>query len=83
MNLSEQEIFEQLKKMLVENFHLDESAITLDAHLYKDLGLDSIDAVDLAIRVQELTGKRIVRDDFQDVRTVGDMVKTAQRLFTD
>ncbi|MEK6742326.1 MAG: acyl carrier protein [Nitrospirota bacterium] len=83
MRLSEQEIFEKLKKILIDKFEIKEDKITLDAHLYRDLGLDSIDAVDLAIRVQDLTGKRIERDDFHDVRTVGDIVKAAHALFNE
>ena len=51
MKLSEQEIFEKLKKILIDKFEIKEDKITMDAHLYRDLGLDSIDAVDLAIRV--------------------------------
>jgi acyl carrier protein len=81
--LSEQEIYDKLKSILIEKFAVKESTITLDANLYQDLGLDSIDAVDLAIRVQELTGQRIDRDDFQDVRTVRDMVNTAYRLLNE
>ncbi len=83
MKLSEQEIYDKLKSILIEKFAVKESTITLDANLYQDLGLDSIDAVDLAIRVQELTGQRIDRDDFQDVRTVRDMVKTAYKLLNE
>jgi acyl carrier protein len=83
MKLSEQEIFENLKKILIDKFGLKEDQITLDAHLYRDLGLDSIDAVDLAIRVQDLTGKRIERDDFHEVRTVRDVVKMAHNLFNE
>ena len=83
MKLSEQEIFEKLRRILVDKFQLKEDQITLDADLFRDLGLDSIDAVDLAIRVQDLTGKRIERDDFHDVRTVRDVVKTAHKLFNE
>ncbi len=83
MALSEQEIFGELKKILIKYFEIKEDQITLDAQLYQDLGLDSIDAVDLAIRVQDLTGKRIERDDFQNVRTVRDIVKTAYKLFNE
>ena len=68
---------------MVDNFALKEDQITLDANLFLDLGLDSIDAVDLAIRVQDLTGKRIEKDDFQNVRTVRDVVKTAHELFSE
>ena len=81
MILSEQEIFEKLKTILVDNFAIKEDQITLDANLFRDLGLDSIDAVDLAIRVQDLTGKRIEKDDFQNVKTVRDVVKVAHELF--
>jgi acyl carrier protein len=71
-----------LRNILVENFEIDPQAVTLDAHLYEDLGLDSIDAVDLAIKVQQLTGKRIKPEEFKHVRTVGDVVATAQQLLS-
>jgi acyl carrier protein len=42
--------------------------------------MDSIDAIDLAIQVQSMTGIRIKPDDFKSVRTVGDVVATVLRL---
>ena len=45
--------------------------------------LDSIDAVDLAIKVQQLTGKRIKPEEFKHVRKVGDVVATARQLMAD
>ena len=83
MKLTEQDIYDQLKAILVQNFELKESDITPDAQLFTNLGLDSIDAVDLAIRVQELTGKRIRPDDFKHVKTVDDVVRTAYKLLHD
>ncbi len=80
--MNDQEIFNQLRDILVENFEIDPAAITMDAHLYSDLGLDSIDAVDLAIKVQQLTGKRIKQEDFKHVRTVGDVVAAARELLS-
>lgn len=78
--MTEEEILKHLRDILVENFEIDPSAVTVEAHLYQDLGLDSIDAVDLAIKVQQLTGKRIKPEEFKHVRTVGDVVVTAQQL---
>ena len=54
--------------------------MTPDAHLFEHLGLDSIDAVDLAIRLQDMTGKRIKPDLFKSVRTVGDVIGAVQQL---
>lgn len=79
-NIEETQIFSQLQKIMVELFELDPAKITMDAHLYNDLDIDSIDAVDLAVEVRELTGKRINPDDFKEVRTVGDLVATANKM---
>jgi acyl carrier protein len=48
--------------------------------LFTELELDSIDAVDLAIHVQEMTGMRIKPEDFKSVRTVGDVIATVHTL---
>ena len=81
--MTDNEIFERLRDILVENFEIEPQAVTLSANLYEDLGLDSIDAVDLAIHVQKLTSKRIKPEEFKHVRTVGDVVATAQQLLND
>jgi acyl carrier protein len=60
--------------MLHEMFELDKAKITLDANLYTDLDIDSIDAVDLAVKLKELTGKRLQPEVFKRVRTVQDVV---------
>jgi len=60
--------------MLHEMFELDRSRITLDANLYSDLDIDSIDAVDIAVRLKELTGKRMQPEVFKSVRTVRDVI---------
>lgn len=78
--MTESEILEHLRTILAENFEVAPEAVTLEAHLYEELGLDSIDAVDLAIKVQQLTGRRIKPEDFKHVRTVGDVVTTARQL---
>jgi acyl carrier protein len=59
---------------------LDRSKITLDANLYSDLDIDSIDAVDLAVRLKELTGKRMQPEVFKSVRTVQDVVDALAAL---
>ena len=72
--ISKESIFKQLRKILVEQFELDEASVTLEASLYDDLDIDSIDAVDLMVELKELTGKRLDPEAFKKVRTVNDVV---------
>lgn len=72
--MTKDEIFEQMKSILAETFELEPDAITRDALLLDDLDLDSIDAVDLIVRLQKLTGKKIDPESFKKVRTIQDVV---------
>jgi acyl carrier protein len=74
-------ILGKLKEFLVDLFEVPEENITLEARLSEDLDLDSIDAVDLVVKLQELTGQRIKPDDFKSVRTVQDVVDRVYELF--
>lgn len=79
-NLSKEGIFEQISTYLVEYFEIDPTAITLDSKLYEDLDLDSIDAVDLIVKLQEITQQKIAPTEFKQVRTVGDVVEKVYDL---
>ena len=72
-----------LTTILVDEFEIDADAITPDANLYEELDLDSIDAVDLVIKLQQLTGKKIQPDEFKSVRTVNDVVNAIEGLVKD
>lgn len=78
--VQKEEIYPWLVNMLHEMFELDETKITLDANLYSDLDIDSIDAVDLAVKLKQLTGKRLQPEVFKKVRTVGDVVEALAEL---
>lgn len=75
------EIYEKLKEYLVELFEIPEEQITLNAHLADELDLDSIDAVDLILELQKLTGRKISPEQFQSVRTVRDIVEQVYEIF--
>ena len=60
--------------LLAEMFELDKSELTAESNLYADLDIDSIDAVDLAVKLKQLTGKRLQPEVFKTIRTVGDVV---------
>ncbi len=72
--MDKQQIYLEVKRVLVDQFEIEESLIKPDTRLYEDLDIDSIDAVDLLVRIKEITGKRIPPEDFQDVRTIQDVL---------
>lgn len=78
--MNDEELFLMLKEILVETFELEDSEITPESNLYEDLDLDSIDAVDLVVKLREQTGKRIEPGDFKQVRTVDDVLNAIKKL---
>lgn len=62
------------------SFGIPEADIRPDAMLAEDLDLDSIDAVDLMVRLQEATGRKVAPDQFEAVKTVQDLVELVQAL---
>lgn len=77
---SKEEIHARLKEVLVELFEIDPAKITPEANLYQDLGIDSIDAIDLLLRLKELTGRKIQPETFKNVRTVADVTEAIHAL---
>jgi acyl carrier protein len=74
------EVFAILRAALIELFELAPEQISLDANLYDDLEIDSIDAVDLIDHIKRQTGKKIAAEEFKAVRTVGDVVEAVLRV---
>ena len=74
------EIFDELKKILVEELEIAEDDVKLEANLFEDLDLDSIDAVDIAVRMQKFTDKKLSPAEFKQIRTVNDVVEAVYAL---
>jgi len=73
-------IFETLKKVLIEEFGLDSNAVTPEARLNEDLKLDSIDAVDLIVKLKSVLPKNINPAVFKEVRTLQDVVNAIHAI---
>ena len=72
--VSKSDIAEVLSKYLQDLFDLPTEKLILTARLSEDLDLDSIDAIDLVVKLQEYTGRKISPSEFKSVRTIGDVV---------
>ncbi len=77
---TKEQIEEKLREILINDFEIDENKITKDANLFEELEFDSIDAVDLAVRLQQFTDKKISPEDFKQIRTVEDVINAIYDL---
>lgn len=78
--LSRDEIYEKVSAYLVEMFEVPPEKIAPEARLFADLDLDSIDAIDLIVQLQNLTGRKIKAEEFKTVRTIQDVVDRVHGL---
>jgi acyl carrier protein len=72
--MSKEEIFIRIKEILSKEFEIDENLINKDTKLYADLELDSIDAVDLMVKMKEYVKEKIEPEQFKKAITIQDVV---------
>ena len=68
------EILATVCDILVAEFELDRDAIKLETHLVEELDLDSIDAIDLAVRLEEKSGHALEEEELKALERVSDVV---------
>lgn len=78
--LSTDEVLGHLRTWMETLFEIDPAQVQLASHLNDDLDIDSIDAVDIAVKIRELTGQQVKPEDFKNVRTVADVVEVIQNI---
>lgn len=72
---SREAIYDSLTTLIHEEFGFSTSELTLETDLIDDLDFDSIDAIDMAVRIEELTGTGIPEEDLKSIRTIHDVVE--------
>ncbi len=77
------EVLDIIQKIMEEMFEIDSELITPNARLNEDLDLDSIDAVDMIVKLKEITGKDVRPEDFKNTRTIQDVVVSVSKLVDD
>ncbi|MDH3519436.1 MAG: acyl carrier protein [Myxococcales bacterium] len=68
------EIFDWVADVLKQQFQIREEFLRPDARLVDDLDLDSVDAIDLSIRLEEKTGLSFKEEDLKAIETIQDIV---------
>jgi len=77
---TKEEVLSAIADVLVTEFELDRAKLVPEAKLFEDLDLDSIDAVDLVVRLQQQTGLKVKAEDFKAIRTLGDVADVIVKL---
>jgi acyl carrier protein len=72
--MTREEILEQIRSTMAEMFELEPGKIVPEARLVEDLDLDSIDAIDLAVKMQDMLQSRVDENALRKVRTIDDVV---------
>lgn len=73
-------ILEKLKSLIAEQLGVDEDIVTMDTHFEDDLGVDSLDVVELTMAMEEeFNLEEISEEDLAQVKTVGDLVHYLQQ----
>lgn len=72
--MEKQQIYDKIREALIEDFELDPEKVVPEARLYEDLNLDSIDAVDLIVKLKTFIPRNIDPAVFKSMRTLQDVV---------
>ncbi len=78
--MTHDDIFARVAAVLEETFEIERDRIRPEARLYDDLDIDSIDAVDLIVKLKPMLNKPVKPEQFKSVRTVQDVVLALAQL---
>lgn len=78
--MTDQQIESKICDILVADFEIPRESLKPDTNLFTELDLDSIDAVDLVVRIQQETGKKVNPEDFRNIRTLRDVTSAVSKL---
>jgi len=73
--MTKEEIFDQIKDMLVEQLGVDEGDVSLEASFQDDLDADSLDLVEMIMEMEDKFGVKIPDEEAEKIRTVGQAVE--------
>ena len=72
---AKEQINQKITDVFVKEFGIERDAVTPEAKLFEDLDLDSIDAIDLAVKLETELGIKLVESELRSIRTVSDVVE--------
>lgn len=77
--MSDEEVLVEVKKVLMEEFEVEESLINPEANFYEDLGLDSLDAIDLIVTLNNFYNIEVEPTESEEIRTVQNLIEIVKK----
>ena len=77
--MSIEEIYEKVNAFLVEDLEIEEDKLSPDARLKEDLGIDSLEVVDVVVLVEDQFGYKMKPEDFRTLVTLDDFCQFIQQ----
>ena len=74
------EIFDAICDILEQEFECDREMLKPEARLFEDLDLDSIDAVDLIVKLQKMIKTKVKPEEFKQIRTLWDVTEVIYNI---
>ena len=79
--ISDEQVHQRVAQIMAEEFELESELLQPDATLYEDLGLDSLDAVDMVVALEKAFGMKMTDEEaVRAVKTLGDLFELVSRL---
>lgn len=79
MQYTPESIRSEVNKIFMELFELKEEQLKPESHLFNDLGLDSLDAIDMAVRFQREFQLKPSHEDIKAIQTMSDIYRLVER----
>lgn len=73
--MTKEEVFAKVQNIICEELNVKKEQVTLEASLVDDLEADSLDAVEIIVKLEEEFGLSVSDDAAQGIKTVGDLVE--------
>lgn len=78
--MAAQELIARVNAIMESEFEADPATLTPESHLIDDIGLDSLDSVDLIAAMQREFQVKVPENEARQLRTLGDIYAFAERL---
>jgi acyl carrier protein len=75
-------LFEKVSTLMADLFGLQKDQIRPESRFIEDLDLTSLDAIDLVVELQQMTGTKVKDERLRNVRTVADIVALVETQLT-
>ena len=77
--MNDEAVLIEVRKVLMEEFEVEESLINPEANFYEDLGLDSLDAIDLIVTLNNFYNIEVEPTESEEIRTVQNLIEIVKK----